>query len=61
MRRILIHNGEGGGGDDIFDTQYLTDGLDEGRLSGTHMTVKSEYMLVVHRVDELSRSLADML
>ena len=60
MRSVLIHNGEGGRSDNIFYTQFLTDGFDEGGLSCTHVPIEGEDTLVAHRLNKLFRSLANM-
>ena len=57
---VFIHYRESRGGDDIVDTQFLTDGLDEGGLAGAHVAVEGIDLLVAHRVDKLPRCLADM-
>ena len=58
---IFIHNGEGGRGDHILYTQFLTDGLDKGGLTSPHAAIEGEHMLIAHRVDKRSRCLANML
>ena len=45
MSLILIDNGEGGTGDDILNTQFLADSLDEGGLSCTHLAVEGKHFM----------------
>ena len=50
-----------GGGDDILYTQFLTDGLDEGGLASTHLTIEGKDSAIANLVHKAFGRLADIL
>ena len=57
---IFIDDGEGGGGDDVGDTELFAEGFDERGLAGPHATVEGKDAMVAHVTDELLGGFADM-
>ena len=59
---VFVDDGEGGGGNDVLNTQFFTKGFDEGGLSGAHLAVEGDdeaLLLEGVGIDELAGSLAD--
>ena len=59
---VLIDDGKGGGGDDVLDAECFAEGLDEGGLACSHLTVEGHDAVAgQHFADELVCGLVNMV
>ena len=56
---VLVDDGEGGTVDDILNTQFFANGLDEGGLASPHIAMEGKKRPVVHLADKRMCRLAD--
>lgn len=58
---VLIDNSECGAVDHILHTQFLTDRLDKGSLTGPHRTIEGKDRTIIHPGDKLLSRLMDLI
>ena len=58
---VFVDNGEGRGGDDVGNAQFLANGFDESRLARPHFSIEGEDGIVTHFSDELAGGLVDLV